>query len=356
MDLQYLAPTVAIAFTGGFLATKLRVPAGTLIGSMLAVTIMNVAVNTAYMPAGLKFYTQISTGAYIGVQITRSDLRSMKNILKPAVILATVMITVTILFGLLICRISVLSLPTALFGLAPAGIADMTLASMEFDTAEPSVVALLQTIRVVFTICFMPIMIRVIDRISGIRAVSANIPKQEIRYTEEQIKKKKTVPEIVVTMIIALICGYLGKRVGVPAGAVTCSMLSTAVFNLLTDHAYMPINLRRFVQIFSGALIGCTVGREQIMLTLSIWQVVLIALVGYTALDLIAAWLIQRHTEMDIITALFSSAPGGLTDMSLIAEDMGADSASVAGMHSLRLIGVVAIYPTIIGLLIRITA
>ena len=70
-------------------------------------------------------------------------------------------------------------------------------------------------------------------------------------------------------------------------------------------------------------------------------------------LDLAAAWLIQRWTSMDMITALFASAPGGVTDMALIAEDMGADSVKVTGMHTVRLIGVISLYPALISVLLR---
>jgi len=41
-----------------------------------------------------------------------------------------------------------------------------------------------------------------------------------------------------------------------------------------------------------------------------------------------------------------------LTDMVLIADDMGADSVKVAGMHLLRLISVIAFYPAIISILL----
>lgn len=47
------------------------------------------------------------------------------------------------------------------------------------------------------------------------------------------------------------------------------------------------------------------------------------------------------------------TTPGGLTDMALIAADLGADSTKVAGMQMLRLVSVIALYPTIIGWLVR---
>ena len=344
--------TIAVAMAGGYAALLLKVPAGALIGSMLVVAVMNVAFGTAYMPMTWKFYTQVSTGAYLGAKISRADLHDMRIILKPAIILALVMLAFTTAVGIAICYVSDLTPATALFAVAPAGITDMTLASMEFDS-EPSIVALIQTVRIAFTICMLPPMIKLIERWSG---THPNPPPVEAPAESSQAvgKKKKTFDEIVLTLVIALVCGKLGKLAGIPAGAITCSMIGAAAFNLLTDHAYMPLRLRQFIQLFAGALIGCTVGREQVIQMLHIWQVVLLAVIGYTLLDLVAAWIIHRHTKMDIITALFSSAPGGLTDMALIAEDMGADSIKIAGMHTLRLIGVVVLYPSIIGLIVHL--
>ena len=348
-----LAVTVAAAIAGGLIAIRLKVPAGALIGSMIAVAVMNVAFGNAYIPMDWKFYTQVSTGAYLGAKISRADLKGLRKILKPTLILTAVMIAVTAGMGILIWDTTGLTPATAMFGIAPAGITDMTLASMEFDS-EPAVVALIHTVRIFFTICIMPFMIKLIERLSGVHPAPPPSAEEE---TDEQAlpgRKKKNAAEIIVTLLIALIFGRLGKLAGIPAGAITCSMIGAAAFNLLTDHGYMPLRLRQFIQFFAGALIGCTVGREQIREILRIWPAVLLSLAGFVLLDLIAAWVIHRRTGMDIITALFASAPGGLTDMALIAEDMGADSTVIAGMHMLRLIAVVLLFPSVIGLLINL--
>ena len=346
-----LAVTVVAAISGGLIAIKLKIPAGALIGSMVAVAAMNVAFENAYIPIDWKFYTQVSTGAYLGAKVSKADLKGLKAILKPALILAAVMIVVTAGMGILIWQTTDLTPATAMFGIAPAGITDMTLASMEFDS-EPAVVALLHTVRIFFTICIMPFMIKLIERLSGVHPAPPPSAEEDVSAQAVPGKKKTNLLELAATLAIALVFGRLGKLAGIPAGAITCSMAGAAAFNLLTDHGCMPMRLRQFIQFFAGALIGCTVGREQIREILRIWPAVLLSLVGFVLLDLIAAWVIHRRTDMDIITALFSSAPGGLTDMALIAEDMGADSTRIAGMHTLRLIGVVLLYPSIIGLLV----
>lgn len=347
--------TIAVAMAGGYCALYFHVPAGALIGSMIAVAVVNVAFDVAYIPAGWKFYTQISTGAYIGAKLSRSEAAGLKIILKPAVILAAVMIAFTVGISLVICSISDLTIATALFAVAPAGITDMTLASMEFD-AEPSVVALMQTVRIIFTICLLPPIIKAIEKRRPVSVPGAAERTEEPASppAEPSGRAKKTLPELAVTLGIAFIFGKLGKAVGVPAGAITCSMLACAIYNVISNRAYMPLRLRQFIQIFAGALIGCSVGREQALKMLELYQVVILAIAGFILLDLAAAWLINRWTDMDIITALFSSAPGGVTDMALIAEDMGADSVKIAGMHTIRLVGVIMLYPTLISILVQL--
>ena len=87
---------------------------------------------------------------------------------------------------------------------------------------------------------------------------------------------------------------------------------------------------------------------------LELWDVVVLAVFSFVILDLVAGMLIARLTDMDLVTALFSCAPGGLTDMTLIAADLGADGVKVAGMHMIRLVSVIALYPLMINYLVEI--
>ena len=337
--------TICVGFLGAWLGLRYRLPAGALVGSMIAVTIFNVIFDMAYMPQGLKFYTQVATGAYVGAKITHQDARDLRHIIKPALILSAVMLMFTLGVSWIICGMSNLALTTALFAMAPAGITDMTLASMDFHDSEPSVVALIQTLRVIFTVLLMPPIIRRITEKSKSK-------KEEL--VSKQSNSSKTMKDLLVTMLLAILCGVLGKHLQIPGGAIAVPMAGCALFNVKTDRGYMPLRLRQFIQVFAGALIGSTVGRQQAIQMIELWNVVLIAIISFIILNLIAGIVIARFTDMDFVTALFSCAPGGLTDMTLIATDLGADGVKVAGMHMIRLISVIALYPLIIQSIIRI--
>ena len=340
---MYLILTACVAILGGCIGLKLRIPAGAMIGSMIAVAVFNVAFEVAWMPAGLKFYTQVATGAYLGAKITRGDLKTLRTILRPAVLLVVVMLIYSVGVGWLIYSISELTIATALFSMAPAGITDMTLASMDFD-AEPSVVALIQTLRIIFTICLLPPIIKWVRKRQAAECVQGAVPVSK--------RRNKNPVNLALTLLVGLVFGAVGKVLGVPGGTIAFSMAGCVAFNIMTDRGYMPLNLRRFIQMFAGALIGCTVGRSQIMQMLELRVVVVIAVFSFILLDLIAAAVIHKVTGMDVITSLFSCAPGGLTDMALIAEEMGANSLTVAGMHTIRLVSIVAVYPFVIHVLL----
>ena len=338
--------TVCVAFLGAYLGLRYKLPAGAMVGSMVAVIGFHILFGMACMPQGLKFYTQIATGAYVGARISRSDARGLRKVLWPAAILTAVLMVLAVGVGSLICRISALSVSTALFSMAPAGIADMTLASMDFPDAQPSIVALIQTLRVMCTVLIMPFIIRRLSgKKDGGQAEAPDAPKNADAG-------EKGLPQLAVTLAVALVCGGLGRALGVPGGTIAFSMAGCALYNIRSGRGYMPLKLRRLVQVFAGALIGSTVGREQVRQLADLWGVALLAVVSFLAMGLLAAVIISRCTDMDLTTALFACAPGGLTDMALIAADMGADSTRVAGMQMFRMVSIIALYPSAISWLV----
>ena len=339
--------TALVAIAGGYGAMRLRIPAGALLGAMIAVTVFNLIFEKATMPADMKLISQIATGAYIGARISKKEVIALKHILLPAVIMTTLLIVFTISVGLVIYSTQGLSVPTALFGMAPGGIADMTLAAMDFG-ADVSAVALLQTIRLIFLLLALPPIIRFYGH--------KDTPDVETKAAASKKQNTKSIKweNLLLTLFVGSACGIVGKIIGIPAGGIVCSMAGCIAFNILTERGCMPVSLRRFVQMLAGALIGTSIGREEVLIMRTMWPVVLMAMACFLFIDLIASALIVRFTDMDRTTALFSCSPGGMTDLTLLSEEYGADTLKVAGMHMVRMISVVAFYPLIISILMRV--
>ncbi|HQE67198.1 MAG TPA: AbrB family transcriptional regulator, partial [Bacillota bacterium] len=156
---MFIAITILIGIIGGLTAVRLKMPAGAIIGSLFSVALFSIFTGKAEFPQSFKLVTQIGTGAYIGSRICSKDVAEIKSIIKPAIILTFLMCFFGIFAGTLLSIISDIDLTTALFATAPAGLADMTLISVDFG-ADSSRVAAVQFVRLVSVIAIMPNLIK----------------------------------------------------------------------------------------------------------------------------------------------------------------------------------------------------
>jgi len=60
------------------------------------------------------------------------------------------------------------------------------------------------------------------------------------------------------------------------------------------------------------------------------------------------AALLYKTTRWNLVTCLLSVNPAGLTQVVFFAEDMGADLLTVSVFQTVRLVGIVTLYPWLI--------
>ena len=141
-----------------------------------------------------------------------------------------------------------------------------------------------------------------------------------------------------VTLLIAFVGGYIGKKLKFPAGLLVGAMVFVAVFNVLFDKGEFYTTVRVMLQILSGALVGSRMGMNELKNMKSlVWSVV--ALIGsMMLLNISFALLIMLVSDLNAATALFATTPGGASDMGIIAPDFGGDAGIVAILQVSRLV------------------
>ncbi|WP_051542066.1 AbrB family transcriptional regulator [Clostridium lundense] len=160
--------------------------------------------------------------------------------------------------------------------------------------------------------------------------------------------------KIIYTLIIASIGGVLGIKLKIPAGALVGSMIAVAIYNIYGGKGAMPSNFKLGAQIVVGGMIGLNFTKESIYALKDIIFPAVILVIGLTLLSILLGFAIYKLTGLDLVTALFSSAPGGITDMTLISEAYGADISKVALLHLMRLLSVITILPFLIKIFTKI--
>ena len=147
----------------------------------------------------------------------------------------------------------------------------------------------------------------------------------------------RSAARVVVTVLIAVVGGLLGYLSGLPAAALIGAMIAVGTYNFVTDGgARLPGPLKHGSRILTGTVIGSLVTGS-----------ILVSLGGYLpwvgaftvviiVVGLGCAWLLGRLTGLDKSTTLLACAPGGLPEMTALAQDLGSEVDVVVGLHVLR--------------------
>ena len=339
--------TIIIAILGGYLADKKKVPAAYMLGALFLVAIFNVLFNRAFFPTYFKFITQIATGIFIGSKFHSEDIKMLKKVIIPGMTMVILMIAFSFLLSYLMSTFLGIDSLTSFFATAPGGIMDISLIAYDFK-ANTSQVALLQLIRLISVIAFVPFFTKKCYERNNKKNVSFEQEiKNEIKE-EEKIENKKS---LLFTIIIGIIGGVIGYFTHLPAGTMSCSMALVAYFNVKTHRAYMPLTLRKIIQSFGGALIGAKVTLTDVIALKDLVLPIILIIIGFCLMNVLVGFFLYKTTKFSLSTALLSASPGGMSDISLMAEDLGANGPQVASMQFLRAIFIVGVYPIIIKIL-----
>lgn len=343
--------TIAIGATGGLIARKLGIPSGAMVGSMFFVIIFNLITEKAYFIPDVKTGLQILSGAMTGCRVGREDVEGLKKLVKPIILLLTAFILMNFTFGGLMILFTDLDVPTALFATSPGGASDMALIGEELG-ANPAYIALLQVLRllIIFTCC--PPLFKYLFRTGRMKKGTGTENMDE--SLKPGIPDKTNWTKLILVFAVCTAAGLFFRWLGVTSGAMLGSMLAGATFTVFMGKNRFPSQIRVCMSILSGAFMGCRFSRADLANIDVLALPILIMLVGLIVFILFNGFLVSKFTDLDYPTALFASTPGGMTEMAILAEDMGVDSFKVSILHTIRLFFVIAFFPTMNKLLCSI--
>ena len=354
-DAVFFLATLAVAAVGGLIFLKLKVPAGGMVGAMVAVIAFNLITQRAFFYDDLKILLQIFAGAMIGGKISKGDVLAMKKLIVPTIILLFCMVLLNLVFGSAMWLLSDINLPTALFASAPGGMTDMAIIADDLG-ANAAYVAILQLLRIlIIIICLPPLFKRAIN--GKAKKITDGSPVTVSATPAPQapaMPKKERIFEILALFLCATVGGVAFFLLGVTAGALIGGMLASAVFGVLRHTVTLPLKMRTGMQIFAGAFIGMRMDRESLFAMKDLIVPALVMLVGTIVFVFAVSALIHRFTKLDKATAMLASSPGGVQEMSLLADDLGADTPSVAIMQTARLMCVIILFPTMLSFVLKI--
>ena len=171
---------------------------------------------------------------------------------------------------------------------------------------------------------------------------------QAIPFNKEnfkQILSKEFALVIIISIPSAMVAGYFN----VPLAWFLGPMLVTSVASLTGFKTKMPRLVLSSVLIFLGLYIGNYIDKT-LFSQMQQWAWTSLIMLAYIILSvLLVSKYLQKFSNYDKKTSIFSAAPGALGPLMILAEDEKSDLSQVATSHLIRLIIIITIFPFIVN-------
>jgi len=320
----------------------LRLPAGLMLGPMLAGIVFALRGAELSVPRRPFLFAQAVVGSMIGSGIDPAigaDLLA-HGALFAALILGVIALSASL--GWLLARTRVLPGTAAVWGASPGAAAAMTLMAGAHG-ADARLVAFMQYWRVVLVVLS-----------ASLIGWVAGGPLLPLPLATTAAWLAPPTPGLGLTALLVG-CGLLCARWrGLPAGALLVPLLLAAV---LRDGFGLRPDLPPWLLTASYALIGWRIG---LGFTPAILGHVARALPRVTAAILTQIALcaglgaaLAALTGIDLLTAILATSPGGADSIAIIASSLPVDLSFVMALQTLRLIVVILVSPRLAGVIAR---
>lgn len=141
--------------------------------------------------------------------------------------------------------------------------------------------------------------------------------------------------------------GLLLEKLRLPSGMMIGATLAVAACAVLFGEIRLPSWFSLGLQFLTGAYIGCKVTREKLLGCLKRPQVIVFLVLGMLVFNTVSGYLLAKTSQLDLLTAMFACAPGGMSDMMIVAGEMGADPVYVSLIQVMRVMGITCVFPLI---------
>ncbi len=326
--------TLLVAGLGGLLFAMIRFPLAWLMGAMLATTVASIAGMRVWVPQWLRVAMIAVLGIMLGSAFSPEMIADMRRWVMPLVVLALFVLLVTLVGATYFNKVAGYDPVTSYFSATPGGMTEMALVGEQYG-ADIRVISLGHATRVLITVGTIPVWFRFVEGLDMPVMPATGTGFADLMWVD---------------VLVLLGCGIIGVPLGellkIPAGRLVGPMLLSALVHMTgLVHVGPPPSVVAVAQIVVGASIGMRfVGLTMKELrgitfhaaVISIIFVLLAALVGSQVGPLV---------DMQPIAMILALAPGGLSEMSLVALAIGIETAFVSSMHIARIIMIVIAGP-----------
>ena len=158
---------------------------------------------------------------------------------------------------------------------------------------------------------------------------------------------------ILLTFAISAIVGYVFFKLKFPGGFLVGAVVGSTVLSVGFQVAEMPYVAKFLAQATAGAFIGVSFEREDLQKLKSAWKPALVVLSSMLMINILAGFTLAGVSHLDLLTALLSGIPGGVSNTPLIAVEVGGVVSQIVFIQFIRMCAGIGVFPSMVKFLTR---
>ena len=316
-----------IGTAGGLLFWLLHLPLPFMLGAMMASAVLSIAGVRVSELKRIRPPMLAVIGTMLGASFSASFFSNLPTFALPLAGLVAASAMGAFVAYQLLRRTTAMTPETAYFAAMPGGVVEMVLLSHERG-GDDRIVAIVHAMRIFLVVATLPFLFELLTGVAAPRGVATTVSFADVTLADAA------------WFAVVVVAGYaLSKVVRLPARVMLAPMIVSLLVHVAgwTDFK-LPFELIALAQIVIGISVGARFGgidRPLLLRGLGLSAIVTGVLVGVAILS---AWLVHLSTGMSFGALFLAFAPGGFTEMSLMALAMNFDVAFVVAMHLFRVI------------------
>lgn len=326
--------SIAIALAGAGLATALGLPAGSLVGALLAVALAGsagIAVTIPRLALDLAF---LVIGVSMGAGIDAEILTHLSHWTVSLVGLAVSLVLTVFVSAWMLIRFFGMDRNTAFLASIPGMMANVLAMTLADPKIQAPVVTFLQLIRVIVLVAIVP----PVSIATGSAAATGVVTPAAMPLLA-----------FVALLLVCLPLGRLAERFGIAAACLLTGLLASGglhAFGLVEGAA--PAWAVFVAMALTGAAVGARSDRVDWRLAPRLLLAGVVVVLAALGVALLSALVTSGLTGLPMGQVLIAYAPGAVEAMAAIGLALGYDPTYVAAHHFARIVLVLAMMPLLL--------
>lgn len=334
-----IAGGLAVCAIGGAVCAWLGVPLPWMIGSMVAMALVQMAgAGLEPLPGG-RDAGMVVIGVTLGLYFTAPVVQQVATYWPWFVVLGLAAVGFGTLSALVLARLSGADRATAYFGSMPGGASEMAVLGEPFGAA-PDRVAFAHSMRMLLVVTVFPIGITLAGFAATDEYQPVDVPFDAAGFA--------------ILLVLAAAAGWIARRLRVPTAYMMgplVAAIALTVFDI--ELSSVPAFFTNAAQVLLGCALGARFDRGFLVTAPRFVTALVVSVAVTLCAAALVGWGIAWGSGAYLGSALLAAAPGGIAEMSITAKVLKIGVAFVTAAHVVRYVIVVLLTVPVFRLLAK---